>query len=227
MTTMASLPERIQAALNYADIAWSAAAIEIGLSAQAASKWKKGQIGKETLKKLAGLTRVNAGWLLNGEGDMLLSQSQDRPQNMNYRPPVDIDDNPPTRLTPVISWVQAGDFTAVVSADLSHAIEWIPYSARAGKHGFALIVKGASMEPEFKAGEYVYINPTFQIDELNTGALVVMACDGDSEATFKELVSEGGKYYLRALNPDWHEKIMPIDHTCRLVGKVVGKYVNY
>ena len=65
------------------------------------------------------------------------------------------------------------------------------------------------------------------MDELNTGALVVMACDGDSEATFKELVVEGGKYYLRALNPDWHEKIMPIDNTCRLVGKVVGKYVIY
>lgn len=128
---------------------------------------------------------------------------------------------------PVISWVQAGDYTPVASADLSSVIEWLPYDPRAGKNGFCLIVKGVSMEPEFKPDDRIYVNPTFQMDELNTGALVVMACDGDSEATFKELVVEGGKYYLRALNPDWHEKIMPIDHTCRLVGKVVGKYVIY
>ena len=53
------------------------------------------------------------------------------------------------------------------------------------------------MEPTFKPEDRIYVNPTFQLDELNTGDLVVMACDGDSEATFKELVVEDGDYYLR------------------------------
>lgn len=150
-----------------------------------------------------------------------------KPQNMNFVPPVDLtySDNP--RQTPVLSWVQAGDFSYVLSSDLSSAVDWIPYDPRAGKSGFALIVKGASMEPDFKPDEFIYINPTYQIDELNTGALVVMACEGDSEATFKKLISEDGNYYLQPLNPNWKPQLIPLDHTCRLVGKVVGKYTRY
>ncbi|WP_048763294.1 LexA family protein [Acinetobacter sp. 243_ASPC] len=150
-----------------------------------------------------------------------------KPQNMNFVPPVDLAHEDKPRQTPVLSWVQAGDFSYVLSSDLSSAIDWIPYDSRAGKNGFALIVKGASMEPDFKPDEFIYINPTYQIDELNTGALVVMACDGDSEATFKKLISEDGNYYLQPLNPNWKPQLIPLDHTCRLVGKVVGKYTRY
>lgn len=73
---MISLVERIQIALDHANLSWSGAAVKLGLSAQAASKWKKGQIGRETLKKLAELTTVNSGWLLDGSGDMHPAQSQ-------------------------------------------------------------------------------------------------------------------------------------------------------
>lgn len=150
-----------------------------------------------------------------------------KPQHMNFVPPVDLTHSEKPRQTPVLSWVQAGDFSYVLSSDLSSVIDWIPYDPRAGQYGFALIVKGVSMEPDFKPDEYIYVNPTYQIDELNTGALVVMACDGDSEATFKKLISEDDNYYLQPLNPNWQPQIMPLDHTCRLVGKVVGKYTRY
>jgi SOS-response transcriptional repressor LexA len=152
---------------------------------------------------------------------------QKKPQHMNFVPPVDLKYNENPRQTPVLSWVQAGDFSYVLSSDLSSAIDWIPYDSRAGSNGFALIVKGTSMEPDFKPDEFIYINPTYQIDELNTGALVVMTCDGDSEATFKKLISEDGNYYLQPLNPNWKPQLIPLDHTCRLVGKVVGKYTRY
>lgn len=151
--------------------------------------------------------------------------SQSTPNH--YVPPIIHDGLPASKQTPVISWVQAGDFTPVVSADMSHVIEWIPYNPRAGQYGFGLIVKGASMEPTFKPDDRIYVNPTFQLDELNTGDLVVMACDGDSEATFKELVVEDGYYYLRPINPNWHKQIIPIDYNCRLVGKVVGRYTIF
>ncbi|WP_151764954.1 LexA family protein [Acinetobacter soli] len=150
-----------------------------------------------------------------------------KPQHMNFVPPVDLTHSENPRQTPVLSWVQAGDFSYVLSSDLSSAVDWIPYDPRAGKSGFALIVKGTSMEPDFKPDEFIYINPTYQIDELNTGALVVMACEGDSEATFKKLISEDGNYYLQPLNPNWKPQLIPLDHTCRLVGKVVGKYTRY
>lgn len=182
-----------------------------------------GSFGEKAARNL----EKKIGW---EPGVLDLSPSTDnlkKPQNMNFVPPVDLNysDNP--RQTPVLSWVQAGDFSHVLSSDLSSAVDWIPYDPRAGKNGFALIVKGASMEPDFKPDEFIYINPTYQIDELNTGALVVMACEGDSEATFKKLISEDGNYYLQPLNPNWKPQLIPLDHTCRLVGKVVGKYTRY
>lgn len=65
---MSDIVERLQFALNHADLSWSKAAVNIGLSAQASSKWKKGQIGRETLNKLAKETNVNIGWLVDGHG---------------------------------------------------------------------------------------------------------------------------------------------------------------
>lgn len=41
---MESIAERIQAALDYANLKWSAASLKLGLSAQAASNWKKGKL---------------------------------------------------------------------------------------------------------------------------------------------------------------------------------------
>lgn len=67
---MNDLVGRIKQALDYANYSWSRAAIEIGLSAQAAQKWKVGKISKETIQKLAVLTKINSGWLLDGTGEM-------------------------------------------------------------------------------------------------------------------------------------------------------------
>ena len=41
---MESIAERIQAALDYANLKWSAASLKLGLSAQAASNWKRGKL---------------------------------------------------------------------------------------------------------------------------------------------------------------------------------------
>ena len=214
---------RKQAAKSQKDVAEG-----VGITQPTLSQLESGTINSSSfLPAIARFLNVDVHWLQAGHGDMHPAQ-QNQENDYGFNPPKDTEFfNVPDKGMPVISWVQAGDYTPVASSDLTNVIEWLPYDPRAGKNGFALVVKGVSMEPEFKPDDRIYVNPTFQIDELNTGALVVMACDGDSEATFKELVVEGGRMYLRALNPDWHEKIMPIDHNCRLVGKVVGKYVIY
>lgn len=211
------------------------------VSDKGAGKWLKAEAIPETSKipLIAEFLNVNAEWLLSGNGEMRPTQtqsqdgqSQSQSQGKPWQTPIDElsirhDGLPPSRETPVISWVAAGDFTEVMSSDLSRVIEWIPYNSRAGKYGFALIVDGASMEPKFMPDDRIYVNPTFQIDELHTGDLVIMACDGDEKATFKELVVEDGNYYLRPLNPNWQPRLMPVDHNCRLIGKVVGRFNNF
>lgn len=214
----------------------------VGVKPPSVSDWLSGKsktMEGENLLRAAKCLGVNPQWLATGSGEMRPSQtqgqdgqSQSQSQGKPWQTPIDElsirhDGLPPSRETPVISWVAAGDFTEVMSSDLSRVIEWIPYNSRAGKYGFALIVDGASMEPKFMPEDRIYVNPTFQIDELHTGDLVIMACDGDEKATFKELVVEDGNYYLRPLNPNWQPRLMPVDHNCRLIGKVVGKYVEY
>lgn len=201
-------------------------------------------IGNKIAREIEAAFKKDHGWLdvahpdlwesINSQtqqqfqSDQSQSQSQGIPRQQDIRDlPVRHDGLPPSKQTPVISWVSAGDYTEVLSGDLSRVIEWIPYNPKAGKYGFALIVDGVSMEPKFMPDDRIYVNPTFQIDELHTGDLVIMACDGDEKATFKELVVEDGNYYLRPLNPNWQPRLMPVNEHCRLVGKVVGRFNDF
>lgn len=233
------LKDRLKLARSLAKKSQNAVAEAAGVTQSVISQLETGlNDSSGFLPAIAKFLNVDAHWLQTGEGEMHQSQSQSlgdmsqsQTQGIQWPAIADLparhDGLPPSKQTPVISWVSAGDFTEVLSSDLTRVIEWIPYNPRAGKYGFALIVEGVSMEPKFLPDDRIYVNPTFQLDELHTGDLVIMSCDGDEKATFKELVVEGSKYYLRPLNPNWQPQLMPIDEHCRLVGKVVGKFVSY
>jgi len=64
---MSTIVDRLQIALQDKKMSWSKASVAIGLSPQAPAKWKKGQISKDTVEKLADLLEVDAGWLLTGK----------------------------------------------------------------------------------------------------------------------------------------------------------------
>lgn len=128
-------------------------------------------------------------------------------------------------FVPVISWVQAGAWTSVEAVPSGTQFEeWLPPNPKCGKHGYGLEVVGESMLPDFRPHDRIYVNPDFQISDLKTGDLVIVACDEETEATFKKLIVESNGMYLEPLNPKWHEKIMELREGCKLVGKVVGLY---
>ncbi|WP_180060938.1 LexA family transcriptional regulator [Acinetobacter sp. YH12124] len=129
------------------------------------------------------------------------------------------------RQIPVISWVAAGSFSPIetVIKDTEVA-EWLPPNKDCGKNGYGLVVVGNSMSPDFKPGDRIYINPDIQTFDLQTDDLVIVACHGESEATFKKLIIEGANKYLQPLNPNWPDQIIKLTEDCRLVGKVVGLY---
>lgn len=131
---------------------------------------------------------------------------------------------------PVISWVAAGSWSNIEEVCLDDvAIKWLSRPARLSKRGFALTVKGRSMLPEFKPEDIIFVEPETGFLMLKDGDLVVVSCNNDTEATFKQLVigETSDDMYLKPLNPEWHEqRMMPIGE-CNLVGKVIGKYVEY
>jgi SOS-response transcriptional repressor LexA len=94
-----------------------------------------------------------------------------------------------TRRVPVLDYVQAGQWTGVnrLPDEISEMQETIVTDLELPPSTFALRIRGESMQPEFRAGDIVVINPTIQ---PHPGDFVVATCDG-GEATFKQYRSAG------------------------------------
>lgn len=128
------------------------------------------------------------------------------------------------RKVPLISWVQAGLPTPVSSLD--DLDKWYICPVSISNEGFALKVRGESMEPMFYEGDIVFIDPEVPAE---SGRIVAAVDDGaaDPEATLKKLVKDGSDYYLKALNPEWPgPKFQPFTQSMRIAGVAVGKYVE-
>lgn len=126
---------------------------------------------------------------------------------------------------PLISWVQAGNWCeAVDPLQPGDAEEWLFCPVSHGPSTFALRVRGVSMEPKYRDGAIIYIDPDRSADHLSN---VVVRIEGESEVTFKQLVIEGDKRFLRPLNPDWPgPKLISIDSAAVICGVVIGQFIK-
>ncbi len=128
------------------------------------------------------------------------------------------------RKVPLISWVQAGDWCGIIDNFLpGDAEDWLPCIVKVSEHAFALRVRGASMEPEYQDGDIIFVDPDIA---HNHKKCVIVRLENSKEATFKQLIIEGNQKYLRPLNPDWPEKIIPLRDDAMICGVVVGKWVQ-
>lgn len=166
----------------------------------------------ERLVKLSNELNVDAAWILTGQGKM----------NDRFDNSVDLSPVATVTYAPVISWVQAGDFTDMESISNLAECEKLPLVPGAGKKSFYLEVKGLSNAPYFEEGEKICIDPDYQLCDVQTGEMIVVKCN--DTATFKALISESNGYYLKPLNPNWSEQIIPLNEDCILVGKYVGSF---
>ncbi|MDN5625359.1 MAG: helix-turn-helix domain-containing protein [Acinetobacter sp.] len=212
------LHERIQQKLDEKNLKQADLARATGKSSAAVTKWLRGEnIPKtEALKQIAKLLNVDDGWLLTGKGS---PSKLDNNIDLSKKIPLE------GRPIPVISWVAAGSLSSIETVLKDTEIdEWLPPNKDCGKSGYGLKVTGMSMSPFFLPDDRIYVNPEVQTFDLQTGDLVIIACYGETEATFKKLIIEGDNKYLQPLNPNWPEQIIKLSEDCRLVGKVVGLY---
>jgi len=127
-----------------------------------------------------------------------------------------------TKMLPVLSYVQAGNWTNVHSIEKYEIEHWLPAPPNAGKNSFYMIVKGTSNAPHFNDGDFICIDPDISIEHVQTGEMIVAQCDG--EATFKALVKDHNRMYLQALNPNFQPNIIDLKENCLYKGKYVGKF---
>ncbi|AKI27583.1 helix-turn-helix domain-containing protein [Moraxella catarrhalis] len=244
--------DRLKSARKYAGMTQVELAQAVGTSQGSISDLEVGRnkISTNTVK-IALALGVNAHWLATGEGSMtsdtkpkankshILNDLKEKISALNTDG-VLTDEQVhnifdivavamPANDVPLISWVAAGSWSEVSPVTLDDALGYYPRPRNLSDQGFALKVRGRSMWPEFKPDDIIYVEPNISTLALKDGDLIVVQCNDDTEATFKQLVlgETESDMYLKPLNPDWPEqKMLPMGE-CRLVGKVVGKLVEY
>lgn len=160
------------------------------------------------LEQLSALLGKPVEWLLTGNATTSANTTW---------PPI----NFAHRRLPLISWVQAGDWSEAADPFLpGDADEWHDVIGKYSDRAFVLRVKGDSMTspsgpisaPE---GSLIVVDPDVRPEN---GNLVVAKLENTNEVTFKKWVVDGGEHYLKPLNPDY--KPIHVNGNCRIVGVV-------
>lgn len=131
----------------------------------------------------------------------------------------------PHRRVPIISWVQAGMWQDVVdNFHPGEADEWaMAFDSLPGKNAFALRVVGDSMtnpipgQRSFPEGTIIIVDPA---RGAGPGDYVIAKDTVTQQATFKQLTTDGGRWFLRPLNPSY-PTVEIDDPGIRVIGRVV------
>ena len=216
-------------------------ALDLNVGASTVTNWSKRGVSKEGALAAAEKYNADANYILSGmSGKPSVSDLRAQIQKIQSTTALPSIDTPEgtkkvpvdygmSGQMPVISWVAAGSFSDVMPVTIDDAIEWIDRPSNLSPRAFGLIIEGRSMWPEFKPGEIIYVEPDISPLELKDGALVVIHCNDDKQATFKQLIigDSPEDMYLKPLNSDWpDQKIVPMGE-CMLVGIVDSKVTRY
>lgn len=206
---MSSIGERIKTLRKSKKLTQKEIAAKVGVSAAAFFHWEK----DVNIPKLEYLNILAPE--LDSTIDYIMYGKEESSENIK-------DFRPVTRMLPVLTHVQCGNMTNVRSISAHEIEQWLPSPPEAGKNSFYLIAQGISNSPHFNDGDFICIDPDVDFNSVQTGEMIVV-CQ-DDEATFKALVREFNKIYLKALNENFHPNIIPLKENSEYKGKYVGKF---
>ncbi|MDE8556090.1 LexA family protein [Pantoea vagans] len=199
------LAERLKKRRTELGLTQSEAAEKAGIRQQS---WASIEDGK-TLKprNIIGIAEAldcEASWLMNGG---------------SFLPVTAVN----TRKIPLISYVQAGALASKSPIEaFDGSFEYVMTDMDWSEYTFALRIEGDSMEPDFKAGDVIVVDPEI---EPTPGEFVV-AANGEHEATFKKYRPIGigmngiDSFELIPLNSDY-PSLKSTDVPLRIVGTMV------
>ncbi len=100
-------------------------------------------------------------------------------------------------LYPLITWNQAAERSRLGDKFKADVDAWLPCPVICSKDTYVLSVSGVSMEPRFHEENLIYVDP--DIAAMH-GKYVVVHFDKSNEATFKQLIVEENRRYLKHLS---------------------------
>lgn len=173
---------------------------------------------QENVEKIAKALKVSTDWLWKGG-----SQKETTPSFSD----ANVEPGPAIKgYVPLISWVQAGAWCEISDVrTLDDAEIWLPCAASHSPQSYALRVRGLSMfnqheRRSFRDGDIIFVDPA---KDAENGSLVIAKLMDSQEATFKQLVLEGSRQFLKPLNPAWPDPIIELDDDAMICGVVFSK----
>ena len=209
--------DRIKIARKHARLTQLQLAEKAGLDQTSISNLERGKSqGSNFTAQIAEACKVSAIWLAEGKGEMESAGHHPEPSNVSM-----IEQPNMMFRYPVISWVAAGAWSEAVEPfppGYSDRYEMSEYDSKGP--AFWLEVKGDSMTSingqSVPEGTFILVDTEA---DVQSGKLVIAKLADSNEATFKKLVEDGGRRFLKPLNPAY-----PIEMCadgCKIVGVVV------
>ncbi|MEE4804634.1 S24 family peptidase [Pseudomonas alliivorans] len=200
----------------------------VSRSAQAISKWLNGEAMAEadSMIALSEWLNVRREWLEYG---VLPKRLKGNINGLHPDAEGEVDDiksqyHHRIGMVRMLSWSQV---TACREEAIAEPMSesWLYCPVPISKNGYALKVFGDSMTNpgpgrSYPSGCIIFIDPDAKIQ---TGDRVIARVPQTNQVTFKILVEDGGKYFLKPINP--HYPIIDTTGEVHICGKVVGSFV--
>ncbi len=164
----------------------------------------QGRYGSKHIASLAKALKVNALWLETGAGPKELS-------NVAIGP--DLSQVKIIEWSQAINWEEFIDNFSNKGNDMGEQDLKTHITVTVNRYTYALRVNGDSMEPEFKSGDIIVIEP----DMTPEAGDYVIAQVGDG-VTFKKLVQDAGKFYLMPLNKQYDK--LAVTGNVKIIGVI-------
>lgn len=171
---MSTLQERIAEIMASTGLTVGDVAVVAGVSSSAVTQWKDGPT--KTLKaapaaKLAAKTGYSAVWISTGEGTKKEGSSIYDVISSDVGDPIELKG---MRRLPVVGEVKGGDdgYLDEFQYPVGHGEGYIEYPTT-DPNAYALRVRGDSMHPRYRAGEFVVVEPGIEPQE---GDDVIVVC---------------------------------------------------
>lgn len=182
---------------------------KVGLAQNSIHNIESGETKRpRKLEALAKALQCSEEWLQYGVGEL---------DNATIGPSI-------KRTIPLINYIQAGSWKEI-NQDINQLKEnggsynmGLICPVNCSELTFALRVQGVSMEPKFNNGDLIFVDPEAMTEN---GSYVVARLDDENQATFKQLIIEGDKRFLKPVNPNWPDQLIAINGNCTIVGKVI------
>lgn len=199
--------DRIRARRKQCQLTQKALAAKVGVSHVAISQWEKDETVPrgENLLRVAAALGCTPSWVFDGDGELFMLPSAVARSH----------------AVPLISYRQAADWRGTALLDAAAEVDWLQSNMDLSGAAFAITITGHAMEPEFREGDTIIIDPA--IKPL-PGDFVV-ASGAENEAFFMKYrprgIVDGEEIFeLMPLNDDY-PSLQSNQLTISLIGTLI------